>query len=100
MKTPLTNKAVKLAEQISREYDKIYLDDYNFFDTYHDTMLYQKDGAWEIVNEVEEYERRGTDQYLGYTEDHIIELEKTLLFCKAVIKVQTLTAKLPEAIFG
>lgn len=92
----ITKQAIKLAQQIGAEYDKIELTDYGFFDAYHDTMLYQKEGAWEEVGEIEYFEEKGE---IKHAEGGIKQLMETLAYCKAVVKLQEMTRKLPKAIY-
>ena len=97
METELYNKAVRIYRNICDQYNLLASDKYRFFETYHDTMLDQKDGAMEIVGEIEHYVK--TDQ-IAFAKANIKELNKTLSFCKAVINLQEMTEKLPEPIFG
>ena len=93
----LTSEALRLARQIDSLYNKVELSDYGFFETYHDTMLYQRDGAWEEASEIQYHTDRGE---IKFAEAGIKNLQETLAFCKAVIKVQEMTRKLPEPIYG
>lgn len=98
----------KIITQIEKEYNKLNMNENNFFETYHDIMLTQRDCAYE---ESEEY-----DYYITHSEtfkangkvktnidcakECIITLNNILKYMKAIIQLQELTRKLPEPIFG
>lgn len=89
----LLKKAGQLASAIDAEYMKLDMET-DFSNNMHDTMLIQKDCAWQEVGEMEHYTKK------EHLEKTIEALEKTLAYCKAVINAQEVVNKIPEAIFG
>ncbi len=103
MKTFL-KEAVALAQKINKCYNQLtFTNDQTIFNRYHDTLKIQNDCAWEVVGEIEHYERTANDtnaeQITHIIEGEIANLKKALLYCQGVIKLQTQFEKLPEAIF-
>jgi len=97
MKNPLLKKAIKIANAISKEYNLLTIENNNFFNQYHDDLMIQRDCAWQVVNDIEYYEEK--NEIKNALLD-IKNLEKTLIYCKAVIALQKQTNKLPESIYG
>lgn len=108
MKTTVNN-AIKLAQQIEKEYMKLTAEDTNFFDHHHDNLRIQMDCAWDEVEELKEYLKNKTKKY-GYQHHKptgaecadvcMRNLQDTLTYCKAVIDLQTQTNNLPKSIYG
>ena len=93
----LTKQASAIARKIDSQYSLLKSDRFGFFETYHDTMLDQVDAAWEEVEETAYFEEKGE---IEHAQTGIKNLTEALKFCQAVIKLQTMTDKLPEPIFG
>jgi hypothetical protein len=84
----------KILSDIQKEYNKLNLMDYGFFDAHHDNMRIQLDCAREHADEI---------PFLKTKEDkegYIADLRDTLLFMQEVIKLQEMTRALPKCIFG
>ena len=99
------DEATELATQITKYYNALTITNSQFFDLYHDTMLYQKNGAWEEVDELEAFIKQqmikpSVQNIDGVIKKYIKNLKDTLKYCKAVIKAQTQVNKIPDAIFG
>jgi len=93
----LTQQANRLSNKINACYNAIDITQWNFFETYHDAMLYQRDGAREVAAEVEHYEKK---EDIVNAEEGVQTLKDTLEFCNAILKIQKQVTNLPTAIFG
>lgn len=91
-------KAQQIYERICALYLKLGLDAGEaFFDMYHDHLLCQRDGAGSELDEMEEYMEKDNSRAFKMCMDNLVATEK---YCKAVIKLQEQTRKLPESIYG
>lgn len=100
----LLSKAIKLASAIEDQYDLLTIEHEWFFNQFHDDLLCQKDCAWRCVDDVEHYIEKSesldkSKSWLDYAEQELDNLNTTLTYCKAVIKLQN-SINLPESIFG
>ena len=98
-------KGLALANKIDATYNK--LDNYNeyFFDAYQDDLRVQRDCAFMELDELEEYCKNPKKQFGDITGTEGVEiciknLEDTLTYCNAVIKLQNLSKELPKSIYG
>lgn len=97
-------QGVKLAQQIEEQYNLLEGDSV-FFDLFHDDLRIQSDCAWEVVDELEEYSENPKKQFGQITGKEGIEitldqLNDTLIYVTAVIKLQAQFNDLPRAIYG
>lgn len=89
--------AYSLSNRIRKEYDKLSTKNRIFFETYHDNLMYQLQGVDEELDEMlVDFDNQNEEHFMmGYK-----NLEDTLVYFKAVIKLQKLTLELPESIYG
>jgi hypothetical protein len=99
------NNAIDIANHIESLYNELDYEGYDFFNIYHDVLKLQMDGAWFEVQELENYIDNPTKKYGDITGKDcakicIKNLKNTLVYAKAVIKLQQQTKDLPTRIFG
>ena len=99
-KQEILKQAKKICKSIDRQYDKLSIDKNDLvFNRYHDDMMYQSEGAWSEFNEIESY-LNADDLTQDEADAYIKNLNDTLDFCKAVIKTQEASVKIPSTVFG
>ena len=101
----LLKGGILLAQKIDAAYEELDIVNEYFFNQFHDNMLIQKDCAWQEVGELEVYSENLTTKYGRITgkdgaDSCIKNLEATLKYCNAVIKLQEQSKVIPECIFG
>lgn len=103
--TKLLENAIDIANHIESLYNELDYEGYCFFKIYHDNLKLQMDCSWCEVQELENYINNPTKKYGDITGKDcakicIKNLKNTLVYAKAVIKLQQQTKDLPTCIFG
>jgi hypothetical protein len=101
----LLKEGVKIATQIENLYNELDYEGYDFFNVHHDNLRIQMDCSWMEVDELEYNVNNPTKKYGDITGKDcaaicIENLKNTLVYVKAVIKLQQQTKDLPTCIFG
>ena len=95
--TKYIRKVKILLNRIETAYQKLGIENEDFFNQYHDNMLIQRDCSFDVGNDIEHYLSKND---LKSADWHLEQLEKTTKYCEAIIELQTQTLALPECIFG
>lgn len=104
MKATLKN-AAKIYKKIQQQYEAITTDSEQFYNLFHDDLMAQKYCAFNELNEMEYYLENADKNFgNGHTgkdcaENCFKNIEETLIYCKAVIKLQDKFNKLPKSIY-
>ena len=96
MKTTVKNAAI-LCKKITDLYNKLNIDCEYFFNAHHDNLRVQMDCSWETLGDIEHYLKIND---LESANDEFKNLQDTLIYCEAVIKLQQQVNDLPKCIFG
>ena len=97
MKAEISQQARKIAQQIENQYNELNNETPYFFDQHHDDMRIQRDCSYEELTEIEAYEQRGE---IKFAKIGLKNLKETLIYMKAIIKLQEQTNNLPRSIYG